>query len=789
MTLEELLSRLENVRRITGGYQACCPAHDDGHASLSLRESGDRILVKCHAGCATSDVVERLGLTMADLFFSAAKPKKKWKREPDGRNVYYKYCGADGQLLFQSVRIPQKLVDPETGEVKGRSKDFRQRRPVQARWIWTLAEGWYRFVDDDGRDMRNAERGGQDREKRPAGEGWMWLDAVQPVLYRLPQVLDEAANGGVVWISEGEKDAEALVKHGVCGTSCPMGAGKWRPQYSESLEGCSEVVIWLDNDLPGIKHALEVSACLDRHDIRHRFVRSLEGKDAADHFDAGHAIEDAVPVQPAELAGADWVTGEGEDAWSISAFEWTEVGNAKRFVSLYGDHLRWCQKAESWYEWTGRKMDPGAYWKRDEEGIVSVAAQALYIQMIDRMRQKTEVLETQVKDAEECEDKAKAKELAGTLQSYRRYLAVSEKTSSLEATLRAVRRMKPLPIRFEDMDQDPYIIACENGYVDLRNGELVKPDPELYITQRFSAKWNPGAECPNWMDFLERQTEGDTEIQLALCTALGYTMSGFRRERCAFVVYGGGGTGKSTILNIAGHIFGEYSGALGPDKLMVRRNEDVPSHFATLIGKRMIQVPELDALGLVDTALLKRLTGGDAIQTRRMRQDDITVRFTGAMWLTANELPKVPSQEDAFWGRLKLIPWNRSVPKEEVDYYLEDKLKDERDGIFNWMIGGARLYFEEGLVVSQKGQQILSEYREDEDYVGRWLAEECEEVDDRTLWTPRSELLANWVTWKNKTRCPVNEKTWAADLERKGIMRERRNRGVTFRLELKNRPV
>jgi hypothetical protein len=63
------LSRLERVRRSGSGWVARCPAHEDRSPSLSVREGGEgRVLVYCHAGCPTEDVVAAIGLTMRDLF-------------------------------------------------------------------------------------------------------------------------------------------------------------------------------------------------------------------------------------------------------------------------------------------------------------------------------------------------------------------------------------------------------------------------------------------------------------------------------------------------------------------------------------------------------------------------------------------------------------------------------------------------------------------------------------------------------------------------------------------------
>jgi hypothetical protein len=65
--IDDILSRLRGVK--SDGRSACCPAHEDRNASLSIGRGDDgRLLLCCHAGCATEDIVAALGRKMADLF-------------------------------------------------------------------------------------------------------------------------------------------------------------------------------------------------------------------------------------------------------------------------------------------------------------------------------------------------------------------------------------------------------------------------------------------------------------------------------------------------------------------------------------------------------------------------------------------------------------------------------------------------------------------------------------------------------------------------------------------------
>jgi hypothetical protein len=81
MGAEHLVSRLEGVRQ-TGPerWMARCPAHDDIHPSLSIRETSDgTVLMKCFAGCCVADITAAVGIQLSDLFpakFAGASGKR-----------------------------------------------------------------------------------------------------------------------------------------------------------------------------------------------------------------------------------------------------------------------------------------------------------------------------------------------------------------------------------------------------------------------------------------------------------------------------------------------------------------------------------------------------------------------------------------------------------------------------------------------------------------------------------------------------------------------------------------
>ncbi len=211
--MELVLSKLPDAKPNGKGWQARCPAHDDRNPSLSITEGDDgRALLKCHAGCATENVVAALKIRMADLMPTKLNQQVFKRTQVTKQRIInsYDYRDEHRNLLFQVVRI-----EPKT---------FRQRAPRS-----------------DG--------------------GWTWsVKDIRKVLYRLPEILG-AAPTKVICIAEGEKDVDRLSSLGLAATCNPGGAGKWKSEYSNSLRD-RIVAIFPDNDEVGQEHALTVARSL-----------------------------------------------------------------------------------------------------------------------------------------------------------------------------------------------------------------------------------------------------------------------------------------------------------------------------------------------------------------------------------------------------------------------------------------------------------------------------------------------------------------------------------------------
>ena len=138
------------------------------------------------------------------------------------------------------------------------------------------------------------------RQRRPDGAGgYVWnLRDVERVLYRLDELWAayDAGENMLVYICEGERDVDAVWKAGGFATTCPGGAGKWRPEYAEQLPRFETAIVVADRDEKGLAHARQVLAALEGHIGSVEVVQAATGKDAADHLAAGHTLDDFEPV-------------------------------------------------------------------------------------------------------------------------------------------------------------------------------------------------------------------------------------------------------------------------------------------------------------------------------------------------------------------------------------------------------------------------------------------------------------------------------------------------------------
>lgn len=134
---------------------------------------------------------------------------------------------------------------------------------------------------------------------------------------------------------------------------------------------------------------------------------------------------------------------------------------------------------------------------------------------------------------------------------------------------------------------------------------------------------------------------------------------------------------------------------------------------------------------------LKDLTGGSKISARGLQDKNMTTwDQTPLLFLLTNEVPRMKSDDDAFWSRTHFVHWpvrfvdRPQAPDERKrDPGLSRKLEAEASGILATLVRGCMDYLENGLNPPEKVLNYTQEQRDQFDDIGQFLEAACDRED------------------------------------------------------------
>jgi putative DNA primase/helicase len=393
----------------------------------------------------------------------------------------------------------------------------------------------------------------------------------------------------------------------------------------------------------------------------------------------------------------------------------SDVGNAERLVRRHGARLRWQATAGRWLRWDG------VAW-RDDEAAVRRCAQLL----------SSDIL-TEAAGLEEEEDEEAAKAM-------RKWASASESSNRITATLKEATAIPGVSVVEEELDAHPYLLTLEHApgiglEVDLGRhprrhavlGRARPADRQHLASRALAVRWEPEARCPAWEEFLRWAMRGDEEMVGWLQRAVGYSMTGDVSEHVFFFCYGASGrNGKSTFLDVLAALSGPFGMTMPGTLLWKARDAAHPADLASLKGCRVATGNETGPTARFDEEKLKLITGGDLIPARRMGENWMRFRPTHKIWLAGQDRPLATGGDEGLWRRMRLIPFDATVPAGEEDRGLKGRLLGELPGILQWAIRGVEAWHAQGLAPPAVVRDAVAEYREASDIVAQWLAECCE---------------------------------------------------------------
>ena len=413
---------------------------------------------------------------------------------------------------------------------------------------------------------------------------------------------------------------------------------------------------------------------------------------------------------------------------------------ALRFAAQNADTLRYVAAWSRWLIWTG------THWQFDET-----------LKAFDLSRDVCRAA------AGEC-----------TKQKLSSVIASAKTVAAVERLAKADRR---IAATVDQWDADPWQLNTPGGVVDLRDGEYRLHNPADYITKITGTAPDPSQPIPHWLAFLDRVTGGDAELIAFLQRVAGYCLTGSTSEHALFFLYGTGANGKSTFLNAITGAIGDYCRTAPIETFTASPSDRHPTDLAGLRGARLVTAVETEEGRRWAESKIKTLTGGDKIAARFMRQDFFEYTPQFKLLIAGNHKPGLRSVDEAIRRRLHLIPFTITIPAEERDPGLPDKLKAEAPGILNWMIGGCLQWQQIGLAPPKVVTDATAAYLEAEDAMAAWIADCCQL--DPNAWARTIDLFASWSAWAQKAGEYVGaQKKFVERLEsRPGISAKRQRYG------------
>lgn len=430
----------------------------------------------------------------------------------------------------------------------------------------------------------------------------------------------------------------------------------------------------------------------------------------------------------------------------------TDLGNADRLVGSYSELMRYCTQLKKWYVWNGE------VWAQGDAQVFDFAKQVV--------RNMADALEDAPPD-----------KLAA-------HAVRSESYWSITSMVKLAATDARILVTPDDMDADPWLLNCRNGVLDLHTGRLRAHEPDgVMHTKCCPLEYRPEAKCPRWEEFLHTVFQGNDAMVQWIQKAFGYTLTGSTREQVVFFCYGVGMNGKSTMLEAMRWVLGEYAAAANSSAFMQRASTGIRNDIARLKNRRFVTATEVGQGKHLDEVVIKQLTGEDTTTARFLYTEEFEFRPMFKIWMAGNHKPAVSGTDHAIWRRMRLVPFDYVVSRDERDPELPAKLKAEAEGILAWAVRGALLWQLEGLGMPQMVADATLRYREEMDGVGFFLVERC--VMHPTLTSDEVALYDQYGKWATAAGdTPMSKEDFTRKLtERSGglVKRIRVNGGWALR--------
>jgi putative DNA primase/helicase len=323
------------------------------------------------------------------------------------------------------------------------------------------------------------------------------------------------------------------------------------------------------------------------------------------------------------------------------------------------------------------------------------------------------------------------------------------------------------------------LINLQNGTFEVStNGTHLRPfDRSDFLTYQLPFEYDPQAKAPLFEAYLDKVLP-DLERQRVLAEYLGFVFikhgNNKLKEEKALILYGSGANGKSVFFEVVSALLGAEN--TSNFSLQSLTNEN--GYYRAKIANKLVNYAS-EINGKLESSIFKQLVSGEPVEARLPYGDPFTLKQYAKLIFNCNELPKEVEQTNAYFRRFLIIPFDVTIPPEEQDKDLHNKIiQSELSGVFNWVLDGlSRLLKQKGFSSCDAAKNAIELYRIQSDSVRMFLDENELEV------SPTNHIILKELYIDYRVYCiedgfkPVNKTNFKKRLSSFGVSVEKKNVG------------
>lgn len=478
-------------------------------------------------------------------------------------------------------------------------------------------------------------------------------------------------------------------------------------------------------------------------------------------------INDRKEKEAESIPGKD-SGGDGVDSDFIRQCVWdNEMGDGMLFAALYRGKLIYNHNSQEWLIWKGHHFGID----EEHEAIIKT------IDVLRAYQSERKLVKRDLQNAKDAENGKQEKYLKLLDKEFGKSIARLKKNKGKAGTLRAaVEIPNPLATSGFDLNKNPWLLACANGVINLKDGSFADGNPEQLITKASPVEF-PGLnkKAKKFRKFLKEVMADDEDKVMFLLKVLGYSLTGLQKEQIFLMLYGQHGrNGKGVIINLLGYILGPLCVKIPVEMLLKSkygRNSAGPSpDIMSFKDVRIAWGSEPDDKQKFNIGAVKSYSGAE-ILSARAPHDKRATNFTPThtLLLFANEKPSSKADDDAFWHRLRLVSFpysyvNNPDPdkpyQKQINKNLEEELLEEAPAILAELVRAAVLWRKTGLDVPESMEKEMHDWRRSEDPLSDFIDQCLVKVSLDVKTTSKSiyDVFYNW--WllnrtKDKDKVPA----------------------------------